>query len=292
MCGLQIVLLVVLCHTATSFLANGVSFGRMRSLDMVHNSDNNNNNNYGSSWSITGANSNNFRNNPMTMADPDAPPEVDPTRRDPDEPDPEIPVRLPTVDFGGTKMDVNSRLLKDRIIMVGKQVDDEMANVIVSQLLYLANEDPEADITMYINSPGGSISSGMAIFDTMQFIPCDVQTVCFGMAASMGAFLLGAGTKGKRRSLPNARIMIHQPLGGARGQAADIEIQAKEILFVRAQINAFIAAFTDQPVEKIEEDCDRDFYMTAEQAVEYGLIDDVVKTKTDHIKKPPMPQFL
>jgi Clp protease len=149
----------------------------------------------------------------ITMADPDVAPEVDPTRRDPDEPGPEIPIRLPMVDFGGTKMDVNSRLLKDRIIMIGKQVDDNMANVVVAQLLYLANEDPKADITMYINSPGGSISSGMAIFDTMQFIPCDVSTVCFGMAASMGAFLLGAGTKGKRRSLPNARIMIHQPLG-------------------------------------------------------------------------------
>jgi ATP-dependent Clp endopeptidase proteolytic subunit ClpP len=226
------------------------------------------------------------------MADPDVPPEIDPTRRDPDEPEKEVPVRMPTVDFGGTKMDVNSRLLKDRIIMVGKGVDDEMANVIVSQLLYLANEDPDKDITMYINSPGGSISSGMAIYDTMKFIPCDVQTVCFGMAASMGAFLLGAGTKGKRRSLPNARIMIHQPLGGARGQAADIEIQAKEILFIRAQINAFISEFTGQPVEKIEEDCDRDFFMTAAQAVEYGLIDEVVKTKTSHIKVPPMPTSL
>lgn len=228
----------------------------------------------------------------ITMADPDVAPEVDPTRRDPDEPGPEIPIRLPMVDFGGTKMDVNSRLLKDRIIMIGKQVDDNMANVVVAQLLYLANEDPKADITMYINSPGGSISSGMAIFDTMQFIPCDVSTVCFGMAASMGAFLLGAGTKGKRRSLPNARIMIHQPLGGARGQAADIEIQAKEILFVRAQINAYISEFTDQPVEKIEEDCDRDFYLTAAQAVDYGLIDEVVQTKTSHIKIPAMPQLL
>ncbi|KAJ1431016.1 Clp protease-domain-containing protein [Ochromonadaceae sp. CCMP2298] len=222
------------------------------------------------------------------MADPDVPPEVDPTRRDPDEPAPDVPVRLPVVDFGGTKMDVNSRLLKDRIIMIGKGVDDTMANAVVAQLLYLANEDPEADITMYINSPGGSISSGMAIFDTMQYIPCDVGTVCFGMAASMGAFLLGAGTKGKRRSLPNARIMIHQPLGGARGQAADIEIQAKEILFVRAQINSYIAAFTDQPVEKIEEDCDRDFFLTPSQAVDYGLIDEVVHTKTSHIKIPPM----
>ena len=226
------------------------------------------------------------------MADPDVPPEIDPTRRDPDKPIPDVPIRLPTVDFGGTKMDVTSRLLKDRIIIIGKQVADEMANVVVSQLLYLANEDPKADITLYINSPGGSISSGMAIYDTMQFIPCDVQTVCFGMAASMGAFLLGAGTKGKRRSLPNARIMIHQPLGGARGQAADIEIQAKEILFVRAQINAFISEFTGQPVDKVEEDCDRDFYLTAEQAVDYGLIDEVVRTKTSHIKIPPMTQFL
>lgn len=224
----------------------------------------------------------------ISMADPDVPPEVDPTRRDPDEPQPDIPVRLPMVDFGGTKMDVNSRLLKDRIIMIGKGVDDVMANSVVAQLLYLANEDPTADITMYINSPGGSISSGMAIFDTMQFIPCDVNTVCFGMAASMGAFLLGAGTKGKRRSLPNSRIMIHQPLGGARGQAADIEIQAKEILFVRAQINAYIAEFTGQSVEKIEEDCDRDFFLTPEQAVDYGLIDEVVKTKTSHIKLPAM----
>lgn len=229
----------------------------------------------------------------VSMADPDAPPEVDPTRRDPDDPNRTAPpVRLPVIDVGGTKMDVNSRLLKDRIIMIGKGVDDEMANVVVAQLLYLANEDPTKDITMYINSPGGSISSGMAIFDTMQYIPCDVSTVCFGMAASMGAFLLGAGTKGKRRALPNSRIMIHQPLGGARGQAADIEIQAKEILYVRAQINAYISAFTDQPVDKVEEDCDRDFFLTPPQAVDYGLIDEVIKTKADHIKMPPMPAFI
>lgn len=189
-------------------------------------------------------------------------------------------------------MDVNSRLLKDRIIMIGKTVDDNMANVVVAQLLYLANEDPDKDITMYINSPGGSISSGMAIFDTMKYIPCDVGTVCFGIAASMGAFLLGAGSRGKRRALPNSRIMIHQPLGGARGQAADIEIQAKEILFVRAQINAYLADFTEQPIEKIEEDCDRDFFMTPEQAVEYGLIDEVVKTKTSNIRRPAMPRLL
>lgn len=228
----------------------------------------------------------------ISMADPDAPPEVDPTRKDPDDNPSETPVRLPMVDFGGTKMDVNSRLLKDRIIMVGKGVDDNMANVVVAQLLYLATDDPNADITMYINSPGGSISSGMAIFDTMQFIPCDVSTICFGMAASMGAFLLGAGTKGKRKALPNSRIMIHQPLGGARGQASDIEIQAKEILFVRAQINQYISEFTGQPIDKVESDCDRDFFMTPEQAVDYGIIDQVVKTKTSHIKKPAMPLFL
>lgn len=220
--------------------------------------------------------------------DPDVPPEVDPTRKDPGEPQPVSPVRLPMVDFGGTKMDVNSRLLKDRIIMIGKTVDDNMANAVVAQLLYLSHEDPNSDITMYINSPGGSISSGMAIFDTMEFIPCDVATVCFGMAASMGAFLLAAGTKGKRRALPNARIMIHQPLGGARGQAADIEIQAKEILFVREQINAYLAEFTGQPQQKVEEDCDRDFFLTPEQALDYGLIDEVVQTKTSHIKKPSM----
>jgi ATP-dependent Clp protease, protease subunit len=153
----------------------------------------------------------------------------------PDEPNPDEPKRnppaprrqppLPTVDGQSGQLDVVSRLLKDRILLLGTDVNDEVANVLVAQLLYLANQDPDKDITLYINSPGGSVSAGLAIYDTMQFIPCDVQTVCFGMAASMGAFLLGAGTKGKRKSLPNARIMIHQPLGGAQGQAADIEIQ-------------------------------------------------------------------
>lgn len=228
----------------------------------------------------------------LSSSSPDAPPEVNPTRRDPDEPLPDIHVRLPVVDFAGTKMDVNSRLLQDRIIMIGKSVDDNVANAVVAQLLYLANDNPSADVTMYINCPGGSISSGMAIFDTMQFIPCDVSTVCLGSASSMGAFLLGAGTKGKRKALPNARIMIHQPLGGARGQATDIEIQAKEIMFVRAQINSHIAAFTGQPLAKVEEDCDRDFFLTPEQAVDYGLIDEVVKTKTSHILKPPMSLFV
>jgi ATP-dependent Clp protease, protease subunit len=163
-----------------------------------------------------------------------------------------------------------------------------MANAVVAQLLVLANENPLAPITLYINSPGGSISSGMAIFDTMQFIPCNVSTVCFGMAASMGAFLLAAGTPGLRKALPNSRIMIHQPLGGARGQAADIEIQAKEILFVRSQINSYISLFTGQPILKVEEDCDRDFYLTPQQALDYGLIDEIIHTKTSHIKMPSM----
>jgi len=224
------------------------------------------------------------------MSDPD--PEIDPRRKNPDEKPTPPPVRMPVIDMGdGKQMDVISRLLQDRILLLGQQVDDEVANVLVAQLLYLANEDPEKDITLYINSPGGSVSAGMAIYDTMQYVPCDVSTVCFGMAASMGAFLLGAGAKGKRRSLPNARIMIHQPLGGAQGQAADIEIQAKEILFIREVLNTFIAEYTDQPKDKIEEDCDRDFYMTAEEAMDYGIIDEVVKTKTSHITKPPMPQL-
>jgi len=216
-------------------------------------------------------------------------PEVDPRRKNPDEQPPSAPVRMPVIDTDSGQMDVLSRLLKDRILLLGQGVDDEVANVLVAQLLYLANEDPEKDITLYINSPGGSVSAGMAIYDTMQYIPCDVSTVCFGMAASMGAFLLGAGAKGKRRALPNSRIMIHQPLGGAQGQAADIEIQAKEILFIREVLNTYIAEYCDQPKDKIEEDCDRDFFMTPEEAVEYGIIDEVVKTKTSHITKPDMP---
>merc|ERR1711968_220035 len=191
----------------------------------------------------------------------------------------------------GEQIDVVSRLLKDRILLLGSEVNDEVGNVLVAQMLYLANEDPEADITLYINSPGGSVSAGMAIYDTMQYVPCDVSTVRFGMAASMGAFLLGAGAPGKRRSLPNARIMIHQPLGGAQGQAADIEIQAKEILYIRACLNTFIADYTGQPVEKIEADCDRDFYMTPEEAVDYGIIDEVIETKTSKIEKPNMPKL-
>ena len=219
-------------------------------------------------------------------------------RFDDDEPEkpappaPRNPPPLPTVDGQSGQLDVISRLLKDRILLLGTDVNDEVGNVLVAQLLYLANEDPEKDITLYINSPGGSVSAGLAIYDTIQFIPCDVQTVCFGMAASMGAFLLGAGAKGKRKSLPNARIMIHQPLGGAQGNASDIEIQAKEILFVKACLNKYMADYTDQPIDKIAEDTDRDFFMTPYEALEYGLIDEVIKTKTSHIPVPAMPSIM
>jgi ATP-dependent Clp protease protease subunit len=224
--------------------------------------------------------------NPWMMPDE---PDQQPEQPQPKPPKPS-PI-LPTVDGASGQLDVVSRLLKDRILLLGTDVNDEVANVLVAQLLYLANEDPEADITLYINSPGGSVSAGLAIYDTMQFIPCDVQTVCFGMAASMGAFLLGAGAPGKRKSLPNSRIMIHQPLGGAQGQAADIEIQAKEILFVKACLNKYIADYCDQPVEKIEEDTDRDFFMTPYEALDYGIIDEVIKTKTSHIPLPAMPSL-
>merc|ERR1740139_1685291 len=213
----------------------------------------------------------------------------------PEEPEkqPPAPTRnpppLPTVEGMGGQLDVISRLLKDRILLLGTDVNDEVANVLVAQLLYLANDDPDKDITLYINSPGGSVSAGLAIYDTMQFIPCDVQTVCFGMAASMGAFLLGAGAQGKRKSLPNARIMIHQPLGGAQGAASDVEIQAKEILYTKARLNQFMADYTGQPMAKIEDDTDRDFFMTPYEALEYGIIDEVIKTKTSHIPLPPMP---
>ncbi|KAL1500470.1 hypothetical protein AB1Y20_013127 [Prymnesium parvum] len=219
-------------------------------------------------------------------------PEIDPRRKDPAPSTPSRPfMPLPTVGAGDDKMDVLSRLLKDRILLLGQQVDDEVANVLVAQLLYLANDSPQKDITLYINSPGGSVSAGMAIFDTMQYVPCDVSTVCFGTAASMGAFLLGAGTKGKRRSLPNSRIMIHQPLGGAQGQAADIEIQAKEILFIRALLCEYIAAYTGQPVEKVEDDCDRDFFMTPEEAKAYGIIDEVLASKM-RVPNPARPELM
>jgi len=219
-------------------------------------------------------------------------------RMDPNEPRPPgrppkrdaPPLVTPSVGVGDQQKDVISRLLQERIILLGGEVTDDIGNVLVAQLLYLANENPEKDITLYINSPGGSVSAGLAIHDTMQFVPCDVATVCFGMAASMGSFLLSAGAKGKRKSLPNARIMIHQPLGGASGGATDIEIQAKEILYVKANLNAHLAEFTGQSIEKIAEDTDRDFFMTPVQAMEYGLIDEVVKTKIP-TPTPVMPKI-
>lgn len=183
-----------------------------------------------------------------------------------------------------------SRLLKDRILLLGSEVNDEVANVMVSQMLYLASEDPEKDITIYINSPGGSVQAGLAIFDTMQYIPCDVNTVCFGMAASMGAFLLSAGTKGKRRSLPNSRIMIHQPLGGSQGEATDLEIIAKLMLHTKETLNTYMAAFCEQPIDKIRVDTDRDFYMTPDEALSYGLIDSVIQHK-NMIKTPKIPSL-
>lgn len=189
------------------------------------------------------------------------------------------PIPLPTVGLGKDQLDVISRLMKDRILLLGSEVNDDVANVMVSQLLYLASADPEADITLYINSPGGSVQAGLAIFDTMQYIPCDINTVCFGMAASMGAFLLSSGTKGKRRSLPNSRIMIHQPLGGSQGEATDLEISAKLILNTKDLLSTYMASFCDQPFDKIMADTDRDFYMTPQEAKAYGIIDEVIQHK-------------
>jgi len=174
---------------------------------------------------------------------------------------------------------IYSRLLKDRIIFIGGPIDDHVANLVIAQLLFLESEDPDKDINLYINSPGGVVSSGLAIYDTIQYIKADVSTICVGMAASMGALLLSAGTKGKRFALPNSRIMIHQPLGGAQGQASQIEIQAKEILYLRARINQILHEHTGQPLDKIERDTDRDYYMSADEAAEYGLIDGVLNKR-------------
>lgn len=189
-----------------------------------------------------------------------------------------IPTVIEQTNRGERAYDIYSRLLKDRIIMLGSPVDDNVANSIVAQLLFLQAEDPEKDISLYINSPGGSITAGMAIYDTMNYIKPDVSTICIGMAASMGAFLLSAGAKGKRYALPNSEIMIHQPLGGARGQATDIEIHAKRILEMRANLNKILSENTGQPIEVIERDTERDNFMTAEKAKNYGLIDHVIQT--------------
>lgn len=196
-----------------------------------------------------------------------------------------IPTVIEQTNRGERAYDIYSRLLKDRIIMLGSGIDDNVSNSIVAQLLFLEAENPEKDISIYINSPGGSITAGMAIFDTMRFIKPDVQTICIGMAASMGAFLLTAGTKGKRYALPNAEVMIHQPLGGAQGQATEIEIAAKRILQLRDKLNTIMADCTGQPLEVISKDTDRDNFMTAEQAKEYGLIDHIITRSTAATEK-------
>ncbi len=191
-----------------------------------------------------------------------------------------IPTVIETTNQGKPAYDIYSRLLKDRIIMLGSQIDDNVANSIVSQLLFLQAQDSEKDIYLYINSPGGSVTAGFAIYDTIQHIKPDVQTICIGMAASMGSFLLAAGAKGKRFALPNAEVMIHQPLGGAQGQATEIEIAANHILKTREKLNRILSERTGQSIEKIQKDTDRDNFLTAEEAKEYGLIDEVMVPET------------
>ncbi|HEN4111920.1 TPA: ATP-dependent Clp endopeptidase proteolytic subunit ClpP [Staphylococcus aureus] len=191
-----------------------------------------------------------------------------------------IPTVIETTSRGERAYDIYSRLLKDRIIMLGSQIDDNVANSIVSQLLFLQAQDSEKDIYLYINSPGGSVTAGFAIYDTIQHIKPDVQTICIGMAASMGSFLLAAGAKGKRFALPNAEVMIHQPLGGAQGQATEIEIAANHILKTREKLNRILSERTGQSIEKIQKDTDRDNFLTAEEAKEYGLIDEVMVPET------------
>ncbi|MFH1684362.1 MAG: ATP-dependent Clp endopeptidase proteolytic subunit ClpP [Candidatus Margulisiibacteriota bacterium] len=189
-----------------------------------------------------------------------------------------IPMVVEQTPKGERSYDIYSRLLKERIIFVGTPIDDEVANIIIAQLLFLSAEDANKDVYMYVNSPGGVVTAGMAIYDTMQYIKPPVSTICIGQAASLGALLLTAGTKGKRFALPNARIMIHQPLGGAQGQATDIEIQTKEILRMKRLLNDILAKHSGQSLAKIEKDTDRDFYMGADEAVKYGLVDEVITT--------------
>ena len=195
-----------------------------------------------------------------------------------------IPYVIEQTHRGERSYDIYSRLLKDRIILLGTEIHDELANVIVAQMLFLESEDPDKDINLYINSPGGSVTAGMAIYDTMQYVRPAVSTICVGQAASMGAVLLLAGAKGKRQALPNARIMIHQPMGGAQGQATDIEIQAKEILRMKGRLNDIIARHTGQPLERVEKDSDRDYFMGAQEARAYGIVDEVVSVNRKSLK--------
>ena len=196
-----------------------------------------------------------------------------------------VPIVVEQSRNGERSYDIYSRLLKDRIIFLTGEIDDNTANVVIAQLLFLESENPDKDIHLYINSPGGEITSGMAIYDTMQYIKCDVSTICIGMAASMGAFLLAGGTKGKRLALPNAEIMIHQPSGGSQGQATEIEIAAKHILKVKENMNRILSENTGKPFEQVAQDTDRDNWMSAQEAVEYGLIDSVVTARSDTEKK-------
>ena len=197
---------------------------------------------------------------------------------------PLIPYVIEQTHRGERSYDIYSRLLKDRIILLGTEIHDELANVIVAQMLFLESEDPDKDINLYINSPGGSVTAGMAIYDTMQYVRPAVSTICVGQAASMGAVLLLAGAKGKRQALPNARIMIHQPMGGAQGQATDIEIQAKEILRMKGRLNEIIARHTGQALERVEKDSDRDYFMGAQEARAYGIVDEVVSVNRKSLK--------
>jgi ATP-dependent Clp protease, protease subunit len=190
-----------------------------------------------------------------------------------------IPTVIEKSQFGERAYDIYSRLLRERIIFLGGPIDDNVANIIIAQLLFLESEDPKKDITLYVNSPGGSVTAGLAVIDTMNHIKPDVSTVCVGMAASMGALILSAGQKGKRLALPNSEMMIHQPLGGVEGQASDIEITAKQILRIRESLNKMLAKNTGKPVSQIEKDVDRNYFMTAEEAKKYGLIDDIIKQK-------------
>ena len=187
-----------------------------------------------------------------------------------------VPMVIEQTGRGERSFDIFSRLLNDRIIMLSEEVNDTTASLVVAQLLYLESQDPDKDISLYINSPGGSITSGMAIYDTMQYVKCDVSTICVGMAASMGAFLLSSGAKGKRFALPNSEVMIHQPSGGAQGQATDIAIQAERVLRMKKKLNAILAANTGKTVEQITADCERDYFMSAQEALDYGLIDRVL----------------
>ncbi|HNX62118.1 MAG TPA: ATP-dependent Clp endopeptidase proteolytic subunit ClpP [Candidatus Limiplasma sp.] len=191
-----------------------------------------------------------------------------------------IPMVIEQTNRGERSFDIYSRLLKDRIVFLGGEIDDDTANVVVAQLLFLEMENPDADISLYINSPGGSVTAGMAIFDTMNYIKPNVRTVCVGMAASMGAFLLMAGQKGKRLALPNSEVMIHQPLGGASGQATDVQIRAEWLLKTKQKMNRLIAEMTGQPLTKVEKDVERDYFMGAEEALKYGIIDEIYQPRT------------